>query len=92
MKVSQVRTYITLLLKKSFLNKKYLDRIGEKDGELTYKGKIVSGADDTFTESDVTRLINYLWPSEYKTNFLTADNTYIVAQDNKIFVAKEGDS
>ena len=71
-------------------NQSVLDKFStDNDGKLLYNNNELI---ETFTESDVTKLINYLWPSEYKTNFITADNTYIVTQDNKIFVAKEGDS
>jgi hypothetical protein len=71
-------------------NQSVIDKFStDNDGKLLYNNNELI---ETFTESDVTKLINYLWPSEYKTNFIMADNTYIVTQDNKIFVAKEGDS
>ena len=71
-------------------NRSVIDKFStDNDGKLLYNNNELI---ETFTESDVTKLINYLWPLEYKTNFIMADNTYIVTQDNKIFVAKEGDS
>jgi len=67
-------------------NQSVIDKFStDNDGKLLYNNNELIEA---FTESDVTKLINYLWPSEYKTNFIMADNT----QDNKVFVAKEGDS
>ena len=71
-------------------NQSVIDKFStDNDGKLLYNNNELIEA---FTESDVNKLIHYLWPSEYKTNFIMADNTYIVTQDNKIFVAKEGDS
>lgn len=71
-------------------NQSVLDKFStDNNGKLLYNNNQII---ETFTEADVTKLINYLWPSEYKTNFIMADNTYMVTQDNKIFVAKEGDS
>lgn len=71
-------------------NKDILDKFStDNNGNLLYNNSEIG---ETFTEEDVTNLINYLWHLNNNSNFITADDKDIITKDNKIFIAKRGDS
>lgn len=59
MTFSQVRQYVTGLLRASFTNKTQLDKIGEdSNGNFTYNGSIISGgSEETITSQDMQTAI-----------------------------------
>lgn len=59
MTFSQVRQYVTGLLRASFTNKTQLNKIGEdSNGNFTYNGSVISGgSQETITSQDMQTAI-----------------------------------
>lgn len=70
MTFSQVRQYVTGLLRASFTNKTQLDKVGEdSNGNFTYNGSAISGgSQETITSTDIETAITQdtasIWTEE----------------------------
>lgn len=70
MTFSQVRQYVTGLLRASFTNKTQLDKVGEdSNGNFTYNGSTISGgSQETITSTDIETAITQdtasIWTEE----------------------------
>lgn len=82
MKSSDVKTYVTKVLKAWFVNKTTLDKLGEQDNTLTYNGRPIQVEIDF----DVDTIIEAVWDL-----MSIPDNMVLLYdQDNKTLADADG--